>query len=90
MYYNYGRISISCISYTYFPNYSALVKIGDLFYEEHTRGSRALSDVVEMYKKAALKNDPQVTHTWPEQSDCINLDMIIMFIDTNSLCTLWI
>ncbi|KAG7321594.1 hypothetical protein KOW79_014452 [Hemibagrus wyckioides] len=41
------------------PSPYALVKMGDLFYEEHTRGSRDLSDVVEMYKKAALKNDPQ-------------------------------
>ncbi|XP_026790526.3 protein sel-1 homolog 3 [Pangasianodon hypophthalmus] len=41
------------------PSPYALVKMGDLFYEEHTRGKRDLSDVAEMYKKAALKNDPQ-------------------------------
>lgn len=64
--------------------------MGDLFYEEHTLGKRDLSDVAEMYKKAALKNDPQVTHTWPEQSNCISLDEIITFIDTNSLCILWL
>lgn len=51
--------------------------MGDLLYEEHSRGKRDLSHVVEMYKKAALKNDPQVRHTWPEQSDRISTDEII-------------
>ncbi|XP_066533515.1 protein sel-1 homolog 3 [Hoplias malabaricus] len=41
------------------PASYALVKIGDLLYEEHTRGKRSLSDAAEMYKKAALKNNPQ-------------------------------
>ncbi|XP_060744418.1 protein sel-1 homolog 3 [Tachysurus vachellii] len=41
------------------PSPYALVKMGDLLYEEHAQGKRDLSHVVEMYKKAALKNDPQ-------------------------------
>ncbi|KAF5899369.1 protein sel-1 3-like, partial [Clarias magur] len=41
----------------------ALVKMGDLFYEEHTQGKRDLSDVAEMYKKAALENDPQAWYS---------------------------
>ncbi|XP_072547841.1 protein sel-1 homolog 3 [Salminus brasiliensis] len=41
------------------PTSYALVKMGDLFYEEHTRGKRDLSAAVEMYREAALKNDPQ-------------------------------
>ncbi|KAI5099354.1 protein sel-1-like 3 isoform X1, partial [Silurus meridionalis] len=41
------------------PSSYALVKMGDLFYEEHTLGKRDLADVAEMYKRAALKNDPQ-------------------------------
>lgn len=35
--------------------------MGDLLYVEHTLGKRDLSDVVEMYKEAALKNNPQVS-----------------------------
>lgn len=62
--------------------------MGDLLYVEHTLGKRDLSDVVEMYKEAALKNNPQVSHTWPDLSKCISPDEIIPFIDTNSLCTL--
>ncbi|KAL7832169.1 hypothetical protein AOLI_G00297170 [Acnodon oligacanthus] len=41
------------------PASYALVKMGDLFYEEHTRGKRDLSDAAEMYKEAALRNNPQ-------------------------------
>ncbi|XP_060753754.1 protein sel-1 homolog 3 isoform X2 [Neoarius graeffei] len=41
------------------PSSYAWIKMGDLFYEEHALGKRDLSDVAEMYKKAALKNDPQ-------------------------------
>lgn len=51
--------------YSYLPNCSALVKMGDLLYDERAQGGRDLSDVAELYKKAALKNDPQVTLTHP-------------------------
>ncbi|XP_062873403.1 protein sel-1 homolog 3 [Trichomycterus rosablanca] len=37
----------------------ALVKMGDLFYEECVKGKRPIADAAEMYKQAALKNDPQ-------------------------------
>lgn len=69
-------------------NCSALVKMGDLFYEEHTQGKRDISDIAEMYKKAALKNDPQVTHIRLERSNCISPDEVIRFIDSNCSCTL--
>lgn len=64
--------------------------MGDLFYEEHRRGKRDISDIAEMYKKAALKNDPQVTHSLLEHSNCISPDEMIRFIDSNCLCTLWV
>uniref|UniRef100_A0A8B9LIS8 Si:dkey-24p1.6 n=1 Tax=Astyanax mexicanus TaxID=7994 RepID=A0A8B9LIS8_ASTMX len=38
---------------------SALVKMGDLLYEKHTEGQGDLSAAAEMYKEAALKNNPQ-------------------------------
>uniref|UniRef100_W5KXC4 Si:dkey-24p1.6 n=1 Tax=Astyanax mexicanus TaxID=7994 RepID=W5KXC4_ASTMX len=39
--------------------HSPLVKMGDLLYEKHTEGQGDLSAAAEMYKEAALKNNPQ-------------------------------
>ncbi|XP_049323398.1 protein sel-1 homolog 3 [Astyanax mexicanus] len=41
------------------PDSYALVKMGDLLYEKHTEGQGDLSAAAEMYKEAALKNNPQ-------------------------------
>ncbi|XP_076850945.1 protein sel-1 homolog 3 [Brachyhypopomus gauderio] len=41
------------------PTPYALVRLGDLLYEQHSMVRRDLSDAAEMYKRAALLNDPQ-------------------------------
>ncbi|KAL1261120.1 hypothetical protein QQF64_008947 [Cirrhinus molitorella] len=37
----------------------ALIRMGDLFYGEQALGRKEVSDAAEMYKEAALKNEPQ-------------------------------
>ncbi|XP_016409870.1 protein sel-1 homolog 3-like [Sinocyclocheilus rhinocerous] len=37
----------------------ALIRMGDLFYGEHALGTKEVFDAAEMYKQAALKNEPQ-------------------------------
>ncbi len=39
---------------------SALIRMGDLFYGEQALGRKEISGAAELYKQAALKNEPQV------------------------------
>ncbi|XDV31896.1 hypothetical protein PO909_002826 [Leuciscus waleckii] len=41
------------------PTPYALIRMGDLFYGEQALGRKEVSDAAEMYKQAALKNEPQ-------------------------------
>lgn len=43
-----------------FVSLSALIRMGDLFYVEQALGRKEVSDAAELYKQAALKNEPQV------------------------------
>lgn len=41
------------------PDPYALIRMGDLFYGEQALGRKEVSDAAELYKQAALKNEPQ-------------------------------